>query len=259
MRQSRSILLFCCAAAACGLTACASSTQHEVAYGDPLEGVNRPIHGLNETVSERVVAPVANRVDGTMSEDAESGTNNTVHHIKNVFSNLGEPTNALNGALQGEPATVGVAASRFAINTTVGVLGIFDVADAIHLHERREDFGQTMGKWGTAPGPYMVAPLGGSTNVRDFSGGLVDGLMNPVRLPEALSAAKMGVNAVDTMDQAQDVAARPEEEDSYMKDRRAYEQARADEIMNIDHIAHERREVEIEHRYGARPDTPERP
>lgn len=242
-------------AASAALAGCATPSREEMEHGDPAEGVNRPIYGFNEMVNERVVAPVADRVDGSMSDGAKSGANNTVHHIKNVFSNLGEPSNALNGALQGNAATVGVAVTRFAINSTVGLLGYYDAADAVHIHERREDFGQTLGKWGTASGPYMVAPLGGPTNARDFSGAVVDGVINPVRLPSVLSTAKVGVNAVDSLDQAQDVAAKPEDQDNYLLDREDYERARQAEIDNTAPPAHEHHVAPIEHRYGVQPEA----
>ncbi len=237
------------------LAACASARE-EAAYGDPLSPVNRRMHSLNETVSDRVLAPAGDKVDGAMSDGAESNTANAADHVKNVFSNLGEPSNVVNGALQGEAGTVGVGASRFAINSTVGVFGIFDVATALGIEERQEDFGQTLGKWGTPSGPYVVAPLGGQTNARDMTGGVVDGLLNPFSLPEAVSVAKTGVDMVDTLDsaQAEDAEREGEIRDPYAYDRAQYEMRRRAMIENRDYDRHDPEEVTVEHRYQGEPE-----
>jgi len=233
------------------LSACA--TQDELAHGDPLERVNRPIHGFNRAVETRVIAPIADRVDDTVeTADGGDGRNadRAVLHAKNVFSNLGEPSNAINATLQGKPGSAGTALGRFAINSTMGVLGLFDVADAMHIHERREDFGQTLGEWGAPPGPYVVAPLGGESTARDMAGGVVDGVINPVRLPAALGLVKRGVRAADTMEDAQDEAEAPESEDRYAEERRTYKARREAQIADADGHIHEPREVIVEHRYA---------
>jgi len=237
--------------AAATVTACATS-RDAVAEGDPLEDVNRPMHGFNQAVAKRVVGPAADRFDDSMDEESANSVDTGVHHARNVLSNLGAPTNAINGALQGEPGTVGVAASRFVINSTVGVLGLFDVAERVHLHEREEDFGQTLGKWGSPPGPYLVAPIAGPTNARDVSGLVVDGVLNPLSLPGALAAANVGVRAADAMDEAQETAEAPDVDDRYRMERRSYDARRAAEIANADHAAHERGPAQIEHRYAPR-------
>lgn len=78
-------------------------------------------------------------------------------------------------------ADAGVAAGRFLVNTTVGVVGIFDVATGWGLPGRNRDFGETMGTYGVPPGPYLVLPLRGSTDVRDFAGNYIDGYATPLR------------------------------------------------------------------------------
>lgn len=237
------------------LTACASARE-EAAYGDPLSPVNRRMHSLNETVSDRVLAPAGDRVDGAMSDGAESNTANVTGYVKNVFSNLGEPSNMVNGALQGEAGTVGVGASRFAINSTVGVLGVFDVATALGIEERKEDFGQTLGSWGAPSGPYVVAPLAGETNARDLTGGVVDSLLNPFSLPEAVSVAKQGAGVVDTLDSAQEEDEERESgeiRDPYAYDRAQYEMRRRAMIENRHYDRHNPEEVTVEHRYQPEP------
>ena len=87
--------------------------------------------------------------------------------ITNVFRNLGEPSNLINNLLQAKFHDAGVDISRFMLNTTFGVLGLFDVATEMGLERSDEDFGQTLGKWGVESGPYVVLPLIGSSSVRD--------------------------------------------------------------------------------------------
>ena len=94
--------------------------------------------------------------------------------MANFFRNLGEFRNGLNGALQARPAVLGTAAGRLVVNSTVGVLGLFDVATGLGLPEHREDFGQTLGRWGVPPGAYLVLPVLGPSDVRDAGGTAVD-------------------------------------------------------------------------------------
>ena len=81
--------------------------------------------------------------------------------LSNGFSNLREPSNALNNLLQGKGADAASDVCRFAVNTTVGLLGCVDVATRRGLERHREDFGQTLGVWGAGNGAYLVLPLFG--------------------------------------------------------------------------------------------------
>jgi phospholipid-binding lipoprotein MlaA len=90
--------------------------------------------------------------------------------LSNAFSNLREPSNALNNLLQGKGGDAANDVCRFAINTTVGLLGCFDVASRMNLEKHREDFGQTLAVWGLGNGPYLVLPLLGPSSVRDGVG-----------------------------------------------------------------------------------------
>ena len=94
--------------------------------------------------------------------------------VANFFRNLGEFRNGLNGALQARPAVFGTAVGRLVVNSTVGVLGLFDVATRYGLPEHREDFGQTLGRWGVPPGAYLVLPILGPSDLRYAGGAAAD-------------------------------------------------------------------------------------
>jgi phospholipid-binding lipoprotein MlaA len=97
-----------------------------------------------------------------------------------VLDNLGGPVNVANDLLEVQFENAGVAAGRFIVNTTVGVAGIFDVATGWGMPDRDRDFGETLGTYGVPPGPYLVLPLRGATDVRDFAGNYVDGFATPL-------------------------------------------------------------------------------
>jgi phospholipid-binding lipoprotein MlaA len=98
-----------------------------------------------------------------------------------VLANLSGPVTAANYVLQGEISYAGDAMGRFLVNTTIGVVGIFDVATDWDMPERSRDFGLTLGNVGVPPGPYLVIPFGGSSAVRDLAGSYVDGFFSPLR------------------------------------------------------------------------------
>ncbi|HSH47954.1 MAG TPA: VacJ family lipoprotein, partial [Halomonas sp.] len=120
--------------------------------------------------------------------------------VGNVFSNLGEIRTALNSVLQGKPANAGIATGRFLINSTVGVLGIFDVAGQMELVGRKEDFGQTLGVWGVGEGPYLVLPLLGPSTVRDTAGLPADIYTSPLAYAESdrVRYGMLALNVIDT-------------------------------------------------------------
>lgn len=130
---------------------------------DPLEGVNRSVYAFNNTADKIVLKPVAEVYNYVLPAPAKKGVNN-------FFDNLGEPLNAVNNLLQGKFDRALVSTFRFTVNSTVGVLGLLDVAKALDVEPAREDFGQTMAAWGVPPGPYLMLPLFGPSNLRDGIG-----------------------------------------------------------------------------------------
>ncbi|WP_339845956.1 VacJ family lipoprotein [uncultured Halopseudomonas sp.] len=127
---------------------------------DPWEPVNRAVFSFNDTVDRYTLKPIAKAYDWAVPEPVSKS-------ISNVFNNLGEPRNLVNDTLQGKFHAAGIDTARFLLNSTVGVLGVFDVATKMGLQRNDEDFGQTLGAWGVPSGPYVVLPLLGPSTVRD--------------------------------------------------------------------------------------------
>jgi phospholipid-binding lipoprotein MlaA len=150
------------------LTACASIQQTErVAKIDPFERVNRVVFSFNETADQYVIKPIAEGYKFVLPEFVRTG-------ITNFFGNINDVLIGANNLLQGKPANAASDIGRFFINSTIGVLGLFDVATDMGLDKNREDFGQTLGVWGFSDGPYIVMPFFGASNVRDTVGFVVD-------------------------------------------------------------------------------------
>lgn len=134
---------------------------------DPWEGWNRGVFELNETLDSYAAQPIAQAYRNVTPQPVDDA-------ITNIFSNLGDPFNAINALLQGKFTQALSDTSRFVVNSTVGVLGIFDVASHIGLDKHQEDFGQTLAVWGVGSGPYIYLPILGPSTVRDASGFAVD-------------------------------------------------------------------------------------
>lgn len=150
------------------LSACATVVQDErTARIDPLEPMNRAVFSFNEHLDEYLIKPIAQVYKYVLPEFARTG-------ITNFFSNIGDVFVAANNLLQGKPEDAASDVGRVLINTTAGILGLFDVASDAGLEKHREDFGQTLGVWGAGDGPYLVLPLFGASNVRDTVGLVVD-------------------------------------------------------------------------------------
>jgi len=130
---------------------------------DPLESFNRQVFEFNEGLDKVVLKPLAQVYDKVVPVPVQEC-------LSNGFSNLREPSNALNNLLQGKGSTAVSDVCRFAVNTTVGLLGCFDVATRMGLEKSREDFGQTLAVWGVGNGPFLVLPLFGPSTIRDTAG-----------------------------------------------------------------------------------------
>ena len=167
----RRFLGWCLLAALVGLGGCATTGGTP---GDPLEGYNRAMFGFNDGLDKAIIKPLATGYKTVVPQIARTG-------VTNFFANLGDLWIGINNILQGK---VGAGVSdfgRFAMNTTIGILGLFDVASDAGLEKHNEDFGQTLGRWGVGSGAYVVLPLLGPSSVRDgFSRLVVDWHGDPV-------------------------------------------------------------------------------
>lgn len=148
---------------------CASSNTP----GDPLEGFNRAMFGFNEGVDNAILRPVASGYKAVVPEPARDC-------VGNVFSNINDIFVSVNSLLQGKVGDAVSDACRVVVNTTVGLLGCFDVASKVGLEKHNRDFGQTFGKWGIGSGPYLVLPFLGPSSVRDGAGMLIYSYLDPV-------------------------------------------------------------------------------
>jgi len=133
---------------------------------DPLEPLNRNILFVNGAFDRAVVRPVASGYARIVPAPIRTG-------IGNFLDNLREPRTAINQLLQGRPDLAVADTARFLINSTLGIGGLFDPAAQMGLAHHREDFGQTFAVWGIEPGPYLMIPFVGSSNVRDAIGTVV--------------------------------------------------------------------------------------
>ncbi len=167
--------LLALAAAALLLIGCATpppATDREAlaefrANNDPLEPFNRQMFGVHQVIDRNVLRPatVAYRV---LPDPVRSS-------VRNVLNNLRTPVVLLNDMLQGQPVRGGDTLGRFVINTTLGLGGLFDVADTyfgVPVHY--EDFGQTLATFGVGEGPFLFIPVLGPSNPRDLTGAIVD-------------------------------------------------------------------------------------
>lgn len=141
---------------------------------DPWEGFNRGVFAFNDTVDGAVLKPLAKGYKAVTPDVVETG-------VSNVFSNLGEVGNIVNGVLQFKLGQASNDTGRFLVNSTFGLAGLFDVAKHMGLEKSSgEDFGQTLAAWGVNSGPYVVLPFLGPTTLRDGVGLPVDSYLNPI-------------------------------------------------------------------------------
>jgi phospholipid-binding lipoprotein MlaA len=140
---------------------------------DPLEGLNRAIFAFNDFLDTWVMVPVAEVYRFIMPE--------TLRLMgRNFFENLREPVVFLNDVLQGDFDDAGTALGRLAINSTIGILGFFEVAERVDLKKHTADFGQTLHSYGSGSGPFLVLPVLGASTMRDTVGMGVDFFLNPL-------------------------------------------------------------------------------
>ena len=166
-----SLSLLLVSSALCG---CASTNHNPK---DPFESFNRKVYQFNDTVDKAVVKPVAKGYNVVVPVPAKM-------MLSNFFSNLHDVIVAVNDLLQFKLVHAISDTGRIAVNTTVGLYGLVDIASVVGLEKHDEDFGQTLGRWGLGIGPYLMLPLLGPSSVRDSVGLSVDSrtsLMRKVR------------------------------------------------------------------------------
>jgi phospholipid-binding lipoprotein MlaA len=184
MTARRFAVLWLAGIAALALAGCASTAGTR---GDPLEDMNRAVFSFNEALDEAVIKPAATGYEAVLPEFVRD-------RIANFFNNFNDAWSAANHLLQAKPAAALEMGLKFSVNTVFGFGGFVDVAGA-GIERRSEDFGQTMGRWGVAPGPYLVLPLLGPSTLRDTVSLALDWQV----IPEAFLDQGIGRFALTTL------------------------------------------------------------
>ncbi|HJM71887.1 MAG TPA: VacJ family lipoprotein [Gammaproteobacteria bacterium] len=172
---------------------------------DPYEKSNRGFFEFNEKLDEAILEPVADTYDVVVPEVAQT---RFINFIKNAES----PINIVNLFLQGRPLDSLESLLNFSINSTIGILGIFDPASKMGLKTYDEDFGQTLGIWGFEEGSYWMTPVLGPYTTRHTVGDLIDNLFNPLTYIDN-GASRYGIKIFDKIQERSDLS--PLEDELY--------------------------------------------
>jgi phospholipid-binding lipoprotein MlaA len=228
--------MFALSAISCALSisGCATSSPEAAAANDPLEPMNRRVYRLDETFDKYVVLSIAGLYVNKVPKPVRLG-------IHNVLSNAEEPVTIANDVLQLDFGRAARATARMALDTTVGLGGVIDVAVKHGLPEQTANFAQTLSRYGVGEGPFLVLPIIGPEPPRDLVGDTADLFMDPLTwLPPQWPlldriALTTGVHIWDPyLSHARDMILRSELEkgsvDPYATMRSTYRQIRADEI-----------------------------
>ncbi len=195
---------------------------------DPLESINRVSFAINDKLYRGLLKPIARGLRVLPVPVRNSGAN--------FMNNLGTPVSAINALLQFDLPNTGTEISRFAINSTLGILGLFDPASGMGLIRDNEDLGQTLGSYGIGHGFYIVIPFLGASSLRDFAGRIGNASMNPVRSElgddEFLILMLVNIEIALSLDQDSYESFYDSALDPYIFFRNAYMQSRAGQVEN---------------------------
>ena len=162
------------------------------AQDDPFEEYNRKVWAFNEFLDDKFAKPAAEIYRSVTPDVVETG-------ITNFFRNLNELDNTANQILQGKPTLAINDFSRFIINTTFGLGGFLDVGTNLGLERHDEDFGQTLGAWGVASGPFLMLPLLGPSTPRGLAGRSVSSVLSGTFAIEE-NDVRIGITAIDVLE-----------------------------------------------------------
>lgn len=194
---------------------------------DPLEDLNRITSVFNRMLRGLIIDPIVDTYQAITPDEVQEA-------VSNVASNLTEPVTAVSSLVQGDFDNAATATGRFLVNTTIGIGGIRDPATDLGMDQRREDFGQALGAHGVPPGPHIVLPVFGPSNLRDAPGDILVGLLSPIPL-----AGQVAAGAVEYADNQEAIKKLSDSVlDPYVAERDAYEQHR-------DYLVHNGRKVPL--------------
>ena len=167
----------------------ACSAPLEVGISDPFEASNRQVHEINKSLDRNIVRPIAVFYGDSTPVQLQSAVNN-------IAMNFSLPSNSINYILQGEIKSASNSSMKFLVNSTLGVVGIYDASSQLGIKSEKTDFGETMAKWGIGEGPYLDILVLGPSNQRDGIGRMVDIVFDPVGL---IGAGAKGVATVTSV------------------------------------------------------------
>jgi phospholipid-binding lipoprotein MlaA len=232
------------AAVALGLSGCATKPPADdpdavadyVQTNDPLEPTNRVFYAVNNGLDTVILRPAAKAYRYVVPGPVRQG-------VHNVLANLGSPVQLANDMLEGKPRRAGDTTMRLLINSTVGLLGIFDVAKGWGYLEHDADFGMTMASWGVPDGPFLFLPVLGPTDPRDAAGFGADILIDPFTWIghshdtglTVFNWTRYGLNAVDSRERVLDAVDQIKKTalDPYATFRSLYRQHRRAQIETL--------------------------
>ncbi len=196
---------------------------------DPYEPFNRAMFDFNLFLDDAILRPVSYLYKEGVPEPLQ-------YNVHSFLNNLRGPVIFANDLFQGEMDRAGNTLLRFAMNSTIGLFGIADVATEAGIPAHDEDFGQTLAVWNTEPGPYLVLPIFGPSNPRDAVGLVVDTLMDPVTwiASTEFGIGRAATTAVDRRARRYDAINDLQKNslDFYSAVKSLYRQRRLDEINN---------------------------
>lgn len=200
---------------------------------DPLEGLNRGIFEFNRVVDGVLIKPMAQIYRGVLPQEAQDS-------VRSFLRNLRTPLIVANDVLQGDMNRAGTTISRFLVNSTLGILGLFDVASELGIPFHDEDFGQTLAVWGVGEGFYIMLPILGPSNPRDVAGLVSEFYLDPVNIYlrnedlDYLTYVRAGLRGIDARARSIEVLDELERTslDYYAAIRSLYRQQRDNEIRN---------------------------
>jgi phospholipid-binding lipoprotein MlaA len=227
LASGRRVLALCVLALGlAGLAGCATTGAQNPR--DPLEPLNRHVSEFNEGVDSMLLKPVATVYREHVPALVRTG-------VSNFFGNLGDLWSGANSLMQLKVHHAAENVMRFAVNTFFGLGGLLDIASDMNIERHREDFGQTLGRWGVPPGPYLVLPLLGPSTLRDALALRVDWHYDPLMeiSPDSTRHALAGLRAVNQRANLLRASAVLEDAalDKYSFTRDAYLQRRRAEIF----------------------------
>lgn len=179
-------------AAVAGCATTGPGTQHASGPNDPLEPFNRKMFAFNDKLDTYALKPVAKAYNNVVPSPVRTG-------VHNVFGNFSDAWSAVNQLLQGKIDNGARMTMRVLTNTVIGLGGILDPATPLGLERQSEDLGQTLGRWGVPPGPFLVLPLFGPSDIRDAIALPADDYVTPALLVDS-TWQKVGVDAIGVID-----------------------------------------------------------